>query len=134
MENGKTECFVGALLNVDQEKHEELDAKDKTEQDNLTKLFNRQAEDFFTHCGFLRLDLRSDYEKEPVIGQILSLILSPAFDLFACSMIATKAIPAAKARIAALQAAGFALSKEHVVGHDGRRYGDYFVLKREVAA
>lgn len=43
MENGKTECFVGALINIDQEKHEELDAKDKTEKDNLTKLFNRQA-------------------------------------------------------------------------------------------
>lgn len=94
------------------------------------ELFNRQAEDYFTNCGLLRLDLRSDYENVKDIGSILDLIVPPAFTLFDCDKVATKAIPAAAERIAALYAMGFTLSGECVVGHDGRRYGDYFVLHR----
>lgn len=92
------------------------------------ELFNRQAQDYFTNCGLLRLDLRSDYENAVDIEAILALIVLPAFKLFACDKVATKAIPAATERIAALHALGFALSGECVVGHDGRQYGDYFVL------
>lgn len=94
------------------------------------ELFNRQAQDDFNDCGLLRLDLRSDYEREDAISSILSLIVPPAYDLFACSMVATKAVPAATERIAALTRMGFARSEAYVVGHDGRRYGDYYVLYR----
>ena len=95
------------------------------------EIFNRKADDFFTDCGLLRLDLRSDYENETEISCLLSLILTPIFSLFSCRMIATKAIPAATERIAALKKFGFALSDEKLIGgHDGQTYGDYWIIKQ----
>ena len=38
--------------------------------------FKRDENDFFTNCGFLRLDLRSDYENASAIQSIVSLIAS----------------------------------------------------------
>lgn len=91
------------------------------------ELFRREAKDFFTDCGLLRLDLRSDYENEAAISDILSLIVPAAFEWFSCSMIATKAVPAAAERRYALAAMGFVPSPEKVIGHDGTEYGDYFI-------
>lgn len=91
------------------------------------ELFRREADDFFTDCGLMRLDLRSDYEKKEEIQRILTLILLQAYDLFACSMIATKAISEAEVRISALERLGFERSSEKLIGHDGAEYGDYFV-------
>lgn len=93
------------------------------------ELFNRQATDYFHDCGLLRLDLCSDYEAEAEITHILSLILPPAGEWFGCSWFATKVIPAAKNRIAALTKFGFVPSDQVLVGHDGTRYGDYWVLR-----
>ena len=72
------------------------------------ELFNRSAEDYFNDCGLLRLDLRSDYERGDSIQEILSLIVPPAFELFACQMIATKIPPFATWRRAAAEQLGFA--------------------------
>lgn len=94
------------------------------------ELFRREAEDFFTDCGLLRLDLRSDYEKTAEITEILSLIVPPAYEWFACSMIAVKAIPAAIERRRALTAMGFVPSPEKVTGSDGTEYGYYFILTK----
>ncbi len=93
--------------------------------------FRREAQDYFTDCALLRLDLRSDYETSPAIAQIISLIAAPLFDLFGCGKVATKAVPAARERIAALRQRGFSASPEKLVGHDGTAYGDYFVLLRD---
>ena len=41
------------------------------------ELFNRTSEDKFNGMGVLRLDLKSEYEKEEVIKEILELIVSP---------------------------------------------------------
>ena len=92
------------------------------------ELFHRNADDYFSNCGLLRLDLRSDYEKAEEISKILKLIIEPAYTLFDCSKIATKAIPTAAERIAALKELGFALSNEKLIGHDGTQYASYFVL------
>lgn len=94
------------------------------------ELFHRDAADYFTDCGLLRLDIRSDYEREEEIVKIVSSILEPAFELFRCDKIATKVIPKAAERIKALRKLGFVTSEEKVVGHDGIRYGDYFVAVR----
>lgn len=94
--------------------------------------FCRDADDFFTDCGLLRLDLRSDYEKCDEIKSILSLIVIPSFEMFGCKIIATKAIPSATERIKALKALGFLKSQEALVGHDGTKYYDYFVLKKKM--
>ena len=95
--------------------------------------FRREAQDYFTDCALLRLDLRSDYETSQAIVQIFSLIAEPSFELFDCGKVATKAIPAAQERIAAIGQLGFSASSEKLVGHDGTLYGDYFVLPRDEA-
>ncbi|MBD5426355.1 MAG: GNAT family N-acetyltransferase [Treponema sp.] len=95
--------------------------------------FRREAQDYFTDCALLRLDLRSDYETSQAIVQIFSLIAEPSFELFGCGKVAIKAIPAAQERIAAIGQLGFSASPEKLVGHDGTLYGDYFVLLRDKA-
>lgn len=93
------------------------------------ELFNRQSDDYFHNCGLLRLDLRSDYEREECMVDILSLIVHPAFELFACQMIAAKAPPFATERQAALGRIGFKATEEILVGgHDKKQYHDYWVL------
>lgn len=90
--------------------------------------FKRDENDFFTDCGLIRLDLRSDYENTAAISSILQLIAEPSFELFGCSMVATKAVADAEERIRALTALGFVKSDEPLVGHDGTKYYDYYVL------
>ena len=94
------------------------------------ELFNRTARDFYNHVGLLRLDLRSDYENEAAITEILSLLLPRAYDLFACDWIATKIPPCAQVRKDALCQLGFTPSPELLYGHDGRAYGDYYTVRR----
>lgn len=92
------------------------------------ELFHRKSKDYFTKCGLLRLDLRSDYEIENKIINILSLILEQTFIMFHCNKIATKAIPEAKERISALNKLGFELSDKKLIGHNGTEYDNYYVL------
>lgn len=92
--------------------------------------FHRDENDYFTNCGLLRLDLRSDYEKADKIQSIVSLIAVPSFELFGCDKVATKAIASAKERIKALTALDFKESEEPLIGHDGTKYFDYYVLNK----
>lgn len=94
------------------------------------ELFHRNGKDYFNDCGILRLDLRSDYEKKDTVMQILGIITEPAFELFECSMIATKAISAARERRDALKEMGYFLTEEKLIGHDGSEYGDYWVRRK----
>lgn len=93
------------------------------------ELFHRKANDYFTNCGLLRLDLRSDYEQTQEIQRILSIIVSHTFDLFKSDKVATKAIEEATERIQALKNLGFKYTDEKLIGHDGTEYGSYYVLK-----
>lgn len=96
------------------------------------ELFHRRSEDYFNNCGILRLDLRSDYEREEKIFEILSLIVKPAFASFDCQKMATKIPPFASGRKAAAGRLGFTASEEKLIGwHDRKIYGDYYVLFRE---
>lgn len=93
------------------------------------ELFSREAEDFFTDCGMLRLDLHRTHENVSAVTDILQLLLPHTFSLFHCHMIATKVPPIATERQKALKRLGFTVTNEMLVGgHDGKRYGDYFVL------
>ncbi|MDE5715414.1 MAG: hypothetical protein K2I42_04700 [Anaeroplasmataceae bacterium] len=105
--------------------------KESNEVIGTIEEFLRDEKDYFTNCGLLRLDLRSDYERASEIKSIMSLIDILSFDLFGCKMVATKAIPSAIERIKALRAEGFILSHEPLVGHDGTKYYDYYVLKKD---
>ena len=95
------------------------------------ELFNRKAEDYFNNCGLLRLDLRSDYEKQDKIEDILGIIIPETKEMFACEIIATKAVSIAKERIQALEHMGFCLSEEALIGHDGTKYDSYYVREVE---
>lgn len=93
------------------------------------ELFRREAEDFFTDCGLLRLDLHREYENVSTITDILHLLLPQVFILFHCHMLATKAPSVATERQKAMKQLGFTATDEMLVGgHDGKRYGDYFIL------
>jgi hypothetical protein len=93
------------------------------------ELFHRDAQDWFSNCGVLRLDLHSAYETERNITYILSLIISDTYEMFYCDKIATKAVNAATERICALKKLGFEKSNQNVIGNDGKTlYGDYYVL------
>jgi RimJ/RimL family protein N-acetyltransferase len=94
------------------------------------ELFNRKAKDYFNNCGLLRLDLRSDYEKQDTIEDILGIIIPETKEMFTCETIATKAVSSAQERIQALEHMGFCLSEETLIGHDGTKYDSYYV--REV--
>lgn len=92
--------------------------------------FHRDADDAFTNCGLLRLDLRSDYERADAIENILSLIVKPSFDMFGCDKVATKALPIAVERRKALNALGFTECDSPLVGFDGTQYFAYFVISK----
>lgn len=97
------------------------------------ELFHRKSDDSFNGCGLLRLDLRSDYEHSAAIQEILRLILSPAFELFDCQIIATKIPAFAAERKAAAEALHFEYTEKKIIGgHDGKAYGDYYILRNEV--
>lgn len=103
--------------------------KQNNEAIGTIELFHREADDYFTNCGLLRLDLRSDYETQVEIEKILSLIIPDTYDLFQCDKIATKAIPNANERIKALENLSFIPSNEKLIGYDGTEYDFYYVLK-----
>lgn len=92
------------------------------------ELFNRTANDFYNNVGLLRLDLRGDYETEDAIREIMTILVPQSFELFSCTRIATKIPPCAKVRAATLTGLGFRCSPEPLYGHDGRAYGDYYIL------
>lgn len=93
--------------------------------------FFRASKDFFTNCELLRLDLRSDYETQDVIAEVLEIVKATTVSWFGCRMAATKAVPAAAERIRTLEEAGFVRSSHKLVGGDGTEYGDYFCWNGE---
>ncbi len=91
------------------------------------EMFCRVADDYFTDSNLLRIDLRSDYEKEDYIYDILCVVIDSQKILFNCNSVTTKAIPVAGERIKALKKSGFKLSDEFLIGHDGTAYTDYWI-------
>jgi len=103
--------------------------KDKMER--TIELFNRTSEDKFNGMGVLRLDLKSEYEKEEVIKEILELIVSPTFELFDCEEVITKVPNYAIERMYAASGIGFTKSDNFLVGtHDGYSYNDYWIIHK----
>lgn len=94
------------------------------------ELCYRVSGDSYNGCGILRLDLRSDYENEADIGEILSVIVPPSFGWLGCGKLITKAKPIARERIKVLTQMGFAAEDEPLIGHDGTAYGDYYILTK----
>lgn len=94
------------------------------------ELFDRGSEDAYNGMGLLRLDLRSDYENETAISQILGVLLPHTHEMFSCQAIATKIPPCAQVRKMTLTAMGFEACADPLLGHGGREYWDYYVLRK----
>lgn len=106
---------------------------DKTTDSTIgtIELFRRESEDCYHDCGVLRLDLRSDYESEKDISEILSLVVPPSFEWFGCDRLITKAKPIARERIKALTDMEFTAAEQPLIGHDGTQHGDYYVKQKQ---
>lgn len=102
-------------------------SKENQEIAGTIENFYRKSEDAFGDSAILRIDLRSDYEREDFIMQLLELVLQTAYRDFECNRIATKAIDIAKERISALLKCGFTKSDRLITGHKGEEFGDYYV-------
>lgn len=105
--------------------------KETKEAVGTIELFHRDADEHFYECGLLRLDLRSDYERAGQITNIISLMKEATYDLFYCNIIATKAVPEATERLKALRELGFVAAEKTIVGKDGTKYGDYYILGKK---
>lgn len=96
------------------------------------EMFRRDSDDKFDGDGVLRLDVKSDYEQENILSEILTVIVPPAFELFDCTEIITKVPVYAVERIKAVQKFGFSKSENLMVGtHDGYAYKDYWIIQKK---
>lgn len=80
--------------------------------------------------GFLRLDLRSDYETEKQIAAIVAMIDPVIYEAWQCNSILTKAASYAIERVRALKAAEFVPYPEGITGKDGTHYDGYWCIKK----
>lgn len=97
-------------------------AKRTKEIIGTVEAFHREAKDLFTNACLIRLDLRSDFEKESNITEILRLLEKSFFSLFDCDKLVTKDFAKDMERIKALTILGFAKASEPLVGE----YGEFF--------
>ena len=94
------------------------------------ELFKRIAKDETDGMGTLRLDVRSDYEKEESLKSILEIIKANAYDLFDTDTILTKIPNYAVERAAAAESLGFIKRDITLVGDDGTQYRGYWTVTR----
>lgn len=106
-----------------------VDKKNNTAVGTIELFHHDDETKVYDNSGLLRLDLRSDYEKEEVIKEIISLIIKPVFDLFG-DKIVTKVQAFANQRLAAVKSFGFRLPEKPLKGQNGEEFTDYFVLKK----
>jgi hypothetical protein len=62
---------------------------------------------FGGEIGILRIDIKSSYEEEPCLNEIVDTCIHNFYDLFSVKTIATKAVEKAQNRIKVLREAGF---------------------------
>ena len=89
----------------------------------------RVSEDEFNNMGILRVDVRSDYEKEEILYDIVALITPSLSEMLGCNGIITKAPIYAVERIKAIQKAGFTKSEHLLIGKTGYAYDGYWIMK-----
>lgn len=89
----------------------------------------RVSEDEFNNMGILRIDVRSDYEKEDVLYDITALIAPHLPDMLGCSGIITKVPIYAVERMKAVQKAGFQKTDHLLKGKNGYLYDGYWTMQ-----
>lgn len=105
-----------------------LSILDKTISDIIgtIELCLRVSEDEFNHMGILRVDVRSDYEKEDILYEIIELITPHMPEMLGCTGILTKVPDYAIERMKAVQKAGFSRSEHLLIGKTGYAYDGYW--------
>lgn len=89
----------------------------------------RVSEDEFNNMGILRVDVRSDYEREDTLYDIFSTITPKLEALLGCKGTLTKAPIYAVERIKAIQKVGFTKSEHLLIGKTGYAYDGYWTIK-----
>ncbi|WP_236898248.1 GNAT family N-acetyltransferase [Clostridium beijerinckii] len=85
------------------------------------EMFHRLAEDEFNHYGILRIDLKSEYETQNIIKNILDIANEFFYGDFDVKHILTKAVPMETQRINALMEMGYKpINKKFII------YDDYY--------
>lgn len=88
----------------------------------------RVSEDEFNNMGILRVDVRSDYENEDMLFEIVSLITPHIPEMLGCNGILTKVPIYAVERIKAFTKAGFTKSEHLLIGKNGYAYDGYWTI------
>lgn len=88
----------------------------------------RVSEDEFNNMGILRVDVRSDYEKENELYNLFTLVVPKIENLVGCKGVLTKAPIYAVERIKAIQKAGFTKSEHFLIGKTGYAYDGYWTI------
>ena len=78
--------------------------------------------------GILRVDVRSDYEKEAVLYEIFLLVTPELEEWLGCKGVFTKAPIYAVERIKAIQKVGFSKSEHLLIGKTGYAYDGYWTI------
>ena len=91
----------------------------------------RVSEDAFNHMGILRVDVRSDYEREDMLYDIVTLIALHIYEMLGCDGIITKVPIYAVERMNAVQRAGFVKSDALLTGKTGYAYDGYWTMKKD---
>lgn len=89
----------------------------------------RVSEDAFNGMGILRVDVRSDYEEENALYDIMILIVPHIPEMLGCGGILTKVPIYAVERRKAVQRAGFTRSENFLIGKTGYAYDDYWTME-----
>ena len=109
---------------------------DKTIGDTIGIIeeIERADDDELSNYVWLKIDFEKRYEKyyenEKEIMHLLSLIVQPTFEFFACENIAIKIISFAKQRIKAVSNLGFIKLQNCPIKHDRTQSGVYYVLNK----
>ena len=108
-----------------------LSIVDKSTSDvvGTVELCLRVSEDEFNNMGILRIDVRSDYEKEVMLYEIMALIIPHISGLLGCDGILTKVPIYAVERMKAVQKAGFTKSEHLLIGKTGYAYDGYWTMR-----
>lgn len=92
---------------------------------------NRVSDDAFNNCGILRVDVGSNYEKEDILSDIISIILKSFYELFNCCTIITKIPIYAVEREKMAIKLGFEKSNELLIGtNDKYAYNGYWIIHK----
>ena len=94
------------------------------------ELCRRVSEDAFDNMGILRVDVRSDYERENELYAVFSLVTPEIENMLVCKGVLTKAPIYAVERIRAVQRAGYTKSEHFLIGKTGYAYDGYWIIRR----